>query len=263
MVKKKLSGQTIAIIILAILLLLTIGFGGVYAFYTARTNKVSGTIVMANLKIALNANGSGDSSKTDIVISNGVNVVPGQKLTNSPLTISNYSSVPVYLLVVYELNATVYDAKLEQDVPVEDTYVRPVLGLGYQYVNDANEFNPGTSASDVAWVDYVFDANDVENGEDKIYRCLALTAPLAELPARESADVDPVAPVATVIKENSLALHFAMGNEYQNATIHMTFQAFAIASSSFQFESGTSKADKCRTIVRAIYASQDCKFFSI
>ena len=69
MVKNKMSGQTIAIIILAVLLILAIGFGGVYAYYSARSNSVTGKIVMANLKISLESPGS---DRSEIVISNGV-----------------------------------------------------------------------------------------------------------------------------------------------------------------------------------------------
>ena len=97
MVKKKISGQTITIIVLTILLVLTIGFGGVYAYQTARSKKVTGQIVMANLTISMEAGGS---NKSEIVISNGTNLVPGQQLKNSPLTIQNISSVDVYLIVV-------------------------------------------------------------------------------------------------------------------------------------------------------------------
>ena len=43
-------------------------------------------IIMANLKISL-ISGVGDSGKTEIVISNGVNVLPGQPLQNSPLIV--------------------------------------------------------------------------------------------------------------------------------------------------------------------------------
>ena len=129
MVKNKMSGQTIAIIILAILLILAIGFGGVYAFYSARSNSVTGKVVMANLKIALES-GTEESEKSEIVISNGVNIVPGQPLENSPLIIKNLSSVDIYLVVVYEINAITQD-KIE----IEDEFKNPVLGLGVEYIN--------------------------------------------------------------------------------------------------------------------------------
>lgn len=251
MVKKKLSGQTIAIIILAILLLLAIGFGGVYSYYTARSNKVSGTIVMANLEIELTADGEvGQTGKTDIFISNGVNVnvVPGQKLKNSKLSVVNNSSVPIYLMVVYYLKADILDQEGNVVSPVNDTYTNPVLGLGYLYVNDVSVYSQTGAVSDSPWVDYVFDASDVEGGEDKAYRCLVYTSPIEKEEDK------------TVIGKDDLALHHSMGNSYQQATISMTFQAFAIASSSFTFASNESRANKSREIVKAIYESQDHVF---
>lgn len=251
MVKKKLSGQTIAIIILAILLLLAIGFGGVYSFYTARSNKVSGTIVMANLSITLKADGEvGQTGKTDVFISNGVNVnvVPGQKLNNSKLSVVNNSLVPIYLMVVYYLKADILTPEGEVISHVNDTYTHPVLGLGYQYVNDANDYTQTGAVTDVPWIDYVFDASEVEGGEDKIYRCFVYTSPIEKEEDK------------TVIGHNELALHHTIGNTYQKATISMTFQAFAVASASFNFASGASKAEKGRAIVKAIYESQDCVF---
>ena len=92
MVKKKISGQTIAIIILTALLVIAISFGGVYAFYSARSNKVSGRVMMATLSLSMS---SGSSDKSEIVISNGVDVVPGQPLKNSPLVVKNLSEIEI------------------------------------------------------------------------------------------------------------------------------------------------------------------------
>lgn len=242
MVKKKLSGQTVAIIILAILLLLAIGFGGVYAYYSARSNKVSGKIVMANLKISLISD-VGDSGKTEIIISNGVNVLPGQPLQNSPLIVDNESNTNIYLVVVYELNAT------NKDGIIEDEHEDAVLGLGFEYINPyATKPITPTTVSNQNWKDYVFDASKVnhENAENKIYRCLVCLAPT------------PSETEVTVIKKDGLALAPGMGNEYQSATIAMTFQAFAIGAESLEL-AGTN-AEKCKTVVEAIYVSQSCRF---
>ena len=103
MVKKKFSGQTLAIVILAIMLLLTITFGGVFAFYSARSNKVSGKIYMATLKISMEWK---VSDKSEVVISNVTNLVPGQSLENTALVVKNESAVPIYLVVVYRIEAT-------------------------------------------------------------------------------------------------------------------------------------------------------------
>ena len=224
MVKKKFSGQTIAIIILAVLLLLTIVFGGVFAYYSARSNKVSGKIVMANLKISLVTNETGSSDKSEIVISNGINVVPGQPLENSPLIVKNLSSVSIYLVVVYEVNAT------QDKVTIVDEYEKPVLGLGVEYINSVNtteSSDKGVSNTD--WIDYVFNAPQ----ENKVYRCL-----VSMVAFEKETDV-------TVIGENRLSLSGSMGNEYQNASISFTFQAYAIGSNTWNFDPNITSQTKC------------------
>ena len=52
---------------------------------------------------------------------------------------------------------------------------------------------------------------------------------------------------------------------YQNTSISFTFQAYAIAKASFdsQFTDTTTAAERCETIVSAIYASQGNKFLNI
>lgn len=245
MIKKKISGQTIAIIILAIMLVLSIGFGGVYAFYSSRSNKISGKIMMANLKIALD---SGTSEKTEIVISNGVNVVPGQPLENSPLIIRNLSSVNVYLVIVYEVNAT----KQSDKTTVVDERKVPVLGLGLEYINSIHpEYSSTISVSNNQWVDYVFNAEE----ESKTYRCLVSIVSFAPTAEDESG--------ITVIPENKLSLSGQMGNEYQGTMLAFTFQAYAIGSESgFGFEESDSNAVKCEEIVTAIYDTQDHRFLN-
>lgn len=245
--KKKLSGQTIAIIVLAVLLLLTIGFGGVFAYYSARSNKVSGKIVMANLKISLES-GTGESDKSEIVISNGVNVVPGQPLENSPLIIRNLSSVNIYLVVVYEINATKEDKTV-----IEDEFVDPVLGLGVEYINPVKDVVDNVGISNQTWIDYVFEAAE----ESKIYRCLVSTVSFSPTSETDNGIV--------VIGKDKLSLAGAMGNEYQNTSISFTFQAYAIGSATFdgQFTTTTSKAEKCEKIVSTIYEAQDNKFLNI
>ncbi|MBE5741023.1 MAG: hypothetical protein E7351_00600 [Clostridiales bacterium] len=243
MVKKKISGQTIAIIVLAILLLLTAVFGGVYAFYSARTNKVSGKILMANLKISLFSS-SGESEKSEILISNNKNVVPGQKLVNTPLKVRNQSSVNIYLVVVYEIKATT-----PEGYPITDDYVEPVLGLGVDYLSPGNRRYEDTT-NNKEWLDYVFTSND-----GKKFRCLASTSTHAPTADNEEG--------IAVIPENELMLAAHMGNDYQSASISFIFQAYAIGAESFQFAEATTREEKCDEIISAIYKTQDNKFLDI
>ena len=108
MVKKKISGQTLAIIILTALLIIAVTFGGVYAFYSARSNQVTGEIRMATLSIGFGWEAeTGESICSAIVLSNGKQVVPGQELNNTPLVVTNESQASIYLIIVYEVNAEV------------------------------------------------------------------------------------------------------------------------------------------------------------
>lgn len=249
MVKKKLSGQTIAIIILTVLLVLTIGFGGVYAYQTARSKKVTGKIVMANLTISMEAGGS---EKSEIVISNGVNIVPGQPLENSALTIHNKSSVEVYLVVVYQIDAETIADEKEDRVQIVDEFKGSLIDIDVEYINPIQtEYSTDLGVGNKDWIDYVFYGEQ----EDKYYRCLVSTKSYGE-----TAVDNPI----VVIGEDKMSLSGYMSNAYQNTNITLTFQAYAIASDSgFQFNKNTTKTEKCEEIVDKIYFSQGYSFLSI
>ncbi len=258
MVKKKFSGQTLAIIVLAIMLILTITFGGVFAFYSARSNKVSGTIYMATLTISMEWK---VSDKSEVVISNTTNLVPGQALSNTALIVKNKSSVPIYLVVVYKLNAIKDQG---EGAPIPDKTNSSVLFIGTEYINSLvpdKNWNKGTTNFD--YVDYVFEAlptdknaQDVylESGNKKGYRCLVSMVPV-------EANTDEV-----VIEDGQLALSPALNDDYQNSMISFVFQAYAISSESFRTEFASSQltnAEKCERIVSEIYKSQDQIFLNI
>ena len=248
MVKKKISGQTIAIIILTVLLLLTIGFGGVFAFYSARSSKISGKIEMANLKINL-ISGTGDSDKSEIVISNGTNVVPGQTLKNSALTVENLSSVSIYLIVVYDIKAVKKNGTI-----IGDAYKGALIDIDVEYINSTNQdYNSQRGVVNYQWIDYVFNAEQ----EGRYYRCLVSTVDFP--PTGE--DGDPI----VVIDENKLSLSGDMGNDYQETGLTFTFQAYAIASATFDsdFNFETSKLERCESIVSKIYYTQGYKFLNV
>ena len=260
MVKKKVSGQTIAIIILVVLLLLTIGFGGVFAYYSARSNKVSGKIEMANLKITMT---SGGSDKSEIVISNGRNIVPGQSLQNSALTIQNLSSTEIYLVVVYKIKAEKDDGTI-----VTDNYKGSVIDIDVEYLNSYYpNYSSTKGVQNQKWIDYVFEATADDENANKVivnsqtqetkgfYRCLVSTGWFAQTGEND----DPI----TVIAENKMSLSGDMGNDYQSTSITFTFQAYAIAAKTFNFSSSVSKQEKCETVVSAIYESQGQTFFNI
>ena len=256
MVNKKISGQAIAIIILAVLLLITIAFGGVYAFYSARSNKMTGTIVMANLNIDLRSYEYGTkSARSEIVISHGTNFVPGQELKNSALMVVNKSAelVPIYLIVVYEIKATKLDehGEIIPGDTVIDKMKNPLIDIGAEYINPIDNIVLEKTHNN-NWVDYVF--SHTKDGETKKYRCLVTTSTYAK-------PKDVVEHEIKVIGENELKLHYKMSNEYQRTSLAFAFQAYAIGAESFQFEEGATNADKCNQIVSAIYESVEYKFF--
>jgi len=254
MVNKKISGQTIAIIILAILLLIAIAFGGVYAYYSARSKKMTGTIVMANLSIDLMSYEYGTKSATSqIVISHGTNFVPGQELKNSQLNIINKSAyeVAVYLVVVYDIAANELDENNQlTDKVIYDKMQQPLIDFNAEYINEkAGIYLAGTNND---WVDYVFTFGTGEN--EKQYRCI-VSKNAWQRPKDEPPQTIPV------IYEDKLKLHRLMGDDYQHTSITFAFQAYAISANSFNFENGTTQAQKCNEIVSAIYESVEYEFF--
>lgn len=228
MVKKRMSGQTIAIIILSILLLLTACFGGVYAYYSTNTSKVSGKIVMANLNIRLQA-GVGESASSEILVSNGV-FVPGQNLENTPLVVVNESNTPIYLSIVYKVNAS----DLETGKPLEsydDT--KPLIDIGID--------------SESIWYDYLF-VSENNLGEEVRMRCLMTKTP--QYPTESNS-------LITVIEENALSLPKTWGNEFQNMQISFLFQAFAIGANSIAINSEDTLEQRCEKIMSAIFEAYD------
>ncbi len=219
MVKKKLSGQTIAIIILSILLLLAICFGGVFAFYTAHSGQVYGRIKMAVLNLNLKT-GTDASGASQLFVSNGL-YVPGQSLHNTPLIIENYSNTNTYMVVVYKVET---DSEIEG---YDDS--KPLIDIG---LTDASP-----------WVDYLFVNHD---GSVRV-RCLVTKNPVAGVENAEQVDQ------ITVIAEDKLRIPTYWGNGYMGMNISFAFQAFAIGADTFSFNEETALNDRCAQIVSAIY----------
>ena len=246
MFKKKLSGQTVVIVILTILLLLTLSFGGVFAYYTYSSRRITGEIIMASLSIDLETSNTTD--KSVISISNKGQVVPGEKLKNSALFLKNTSSVGVYIAIVYELKAV---NKNQEEI--EDLFQEPVLGLGLDYINPHSpEHTEIISYNEDEWVDYIFHAEQ----EDKYYRCLIH---IKGLPPSEG-KIQQI----TVIEENQLSLSKRMGNRYMSSTISFIMQAYAIGTGSFMdINTETTVEDKCRIIMNSIYENEGYEFFNV
>lgn len=234
MTKKKLSGQTLTIIILAILLILTCVFGGVYAYYSQKSSKISGIVKMANLKIEMNA-GSGSSGSSEILNTNSY-YIPGQVLPNTALTVTNSSNVPVYIAVVYTVKAVNNDPSspnYKQEITNYDLS-NPLIGIH----------------GDTTW----FDGRYTNEAYNTDFRYLMIKTPIAVPEREEDRNI-------TVIPEGKLKLHEKMGNAYQSTIITLTFRAYVIGSQQSQLQEDlshqTTDAGKCNVIMDAIFTAFD------
>ena len=110
--KKVTSKQNIAIIVLSILLLISIGFGVTYSYFNGRSNELTNTgkVTMATLKVEINGVDETSGETTTFSLhTDGTEVVPGQPLSNTALQISNSSPVATYMAVVYSLKIVTKD----------------------------------------------------------------------------------------------------------------------------------------------------------
>ena len=240
MTKKKLSGQTVTIIILAILLLLTCIFGGVYAYYSTTSSKISGIVQMANLKIQMNAGGTGSSGSSELLHTNSY-YIPGQVLPNTALTVTNSSNTNVYLAVVYTVKA------------INNDESSPNFG---NEITDYDLSNPLIGIhGDTTWFDGRY--TNVEHDAD--FRYLMIPTPIA--PTFD--DGGKVIPkVISVIPEGKLKLHEKMGNAYQSTIITLTFRAYVIGSDQQELkdalgQTNGTNTEKCNVIMGAIFKAFD------
>ena len=240
MTKKKLSGQTVTIIILAILLLLTCIFGGVYAYYSTTSSKISGIVQMANLKIQMNAGGTGSSGSSELLHTNSY-YIPGQVLPNTALTVTNSSNTKVYLAVVYTVKAINNDessSNFGNEITDYDLS-NPLIGIH----------------GDTTWFDGRY--TNVEHDAD--FRYLMIPTPIAP----NFDDGGKVIPkVISVIPEGKLKLHEKMGNAYQSTIITLTFRAYVIGSDQQELkdalgQTNGTNTEKCNVIMGAIFKAFD------
>ncbi len=237
MSKNRISKQTIAIIVLIILLIFTISFGGVYAYYSSTTTKVNGRITMANLNINLDGTHTDTAGNYSILFKTNGYVYPGQTLENTPLIITNRSNTEIYLAVAYSVNAD--DVNVDKSDPLIE--IRENNGDWYDYLYTAKDSNNEIKV-------------DSENNPIQ-YRCL-----ISKVVPPCSNDVGDI---ITVIGENCLKLPITWDNELQNKTVTFSFQAFAIGANldEFDFDKTTPQDDaKSEKIMQTIYKAFDYNF---
>lgn len=128
--KKVTSKQNVAIIVLAILLLISIGFGVTYSYFNGRSAELTnnGSVTLATLSVEINGFDTDKQETTQFSLhTKGTEVVPGQPLSNTALQISNSSPVDTYMVVVYSLhivdNPTNIDTTKMEAMDIQDSSV--------------------------------------------------------------------------------------------------------------------------------------------
>ena len=98
--KRKMSKSTFAIIIMAVVMVAMLAFGGTYAYFTATaTTKTTGEFTTGSIKLESNDDASFTASLT--------NVVPGDELSTGALTLETTSSgTDSYIAIKVTITAT-------------------------------------------------------------------------------------------------------------------------------------------------------------
>ena len=118
--KKKMSKSTFAIIIMAVVMVAMLAFGGTYAYFTATaTEKSTGNFTTGSIKLEANDDATFVTGLKD--------VVPGDKLTTGPLTLTTTSAgTDSYIAIKVTIEAT--DAK-GVDLVLTGTSLESAIGL--------------------------------------------------------------------------------------------------------------------------------------
>lgn len=118
--KKKMSKSTFAIIIMAVVMVAMLAFGGTYAYFTATaTKKSTGEFTTGSIKLEAN----GDAT----FITGLKDVVPGDKLTTGPLTLTTTSAgTDSYIAIKVTIKAT--DAN-DKELDLAGTSLASAIGL--------------------------------------------------------------------------------------------------------------------------------------
>ena len=118
--KKKMSKSTFAIIIMAVVMVAMLAFGGTYAYFTATaTKKSTGEFTTGSIKLEANDDATFVAGLTD--------VVPGDKLTTGPLTLTTTSAgTDSYIAIKVTIEAT--DAN-DEPLVLTGTSLESAIGL--------------------------------------------------------------------------------------------------------------------------------------
>lgn len=209
MIKKKTSRQTIAIIILAILLILSIVFGSTYSYFNASTkDAIEGTVTTATLSVSLKGYDETLAETTTFSLhTSGTKVIPGEPLTNTALQINNTSPVPTYMCVTYKLS--IVNGNEDGEV---DTSVLNAMDIQESSVGDG-------------WRKCDFTCKDLET---KICSFIYLGGAHGDGNGIFNDPYNPDNTTSMVFGHSSLRVPTSWGNSMQGKTIKLGFQAYVI-----------------------------------
>ena len=95
---KKMTKSTFAIIIMAVIMVAMLAFGGTYAYFTATAGEIkSDELTTARVKLGV---------PTITTVANTTLLLPGQPITTAPISIANESNVDTYVFVTVSIDVT-------------------------------------------------------------------------------------------------------------------------------------------------------------
>ena len=215
-----MSKQNIAIIILSALLILSLGFGATYAYFSGSSDQlVSGYITTAVLNVELDPldtlNNKLDKTSFELEMNSKKNIIPGQPLSNTALQVTNTSPVPTYMMVVYTLQILEkLDNAPDKDIPdaskMEAMNIQEdAVGDGWRMV--AHTCNDGSTI--ISSLVYLGD-----NGNGNGVCNAATTNPDGSVKGVES----------KVLSAGCLMVPPSWDNKMQGAKIRLTFTAYIL-----------------------------------
>ena len=221
MVKKKSSVQNIIIVILCILLLISITVGVTYSYQSNKKNVITGTIFTANLSISLGAEDESGEASSLWITGSADNFVPGDSLPNVALTITNSSSTPVYIAILFRVS------KGNQQI----THVPAV------------EFN-SYNTDDWHSVQYRCD-------DDTIYACLVGYNAFDQYHKNHGMPI-------TIVEEGALRIPEVWKNEFMNCEVTISVEAHAVQASLSQaydepIQNAVDRNARANAVAKAIF----------
>ena len=158
MKSKKMTKSTFAIIIMAIVMVAMIAFGGTYAFFTAQVNAQTGTATTGRVQLnPLSADGN--------AITLATKVVPGETLDVSGLKVTPNSNVKTFVFMKYSTSFAQDETLKTQNKyvsgnPTDTKTAEPALEGEYRLLADVADGWASFELSDKSVVYYAVVAAD-------------------------------------------------------------------------------------------------------